>query len=366
MKELIQQLEAAILRRNPLLLEMMRPGLPVEKIKKELKRASVAGAVDQLVGLYSWRDGTNLQGFGSEALEAGFTPPIEVELSDFIKQELLRLGVKRDTDLRQYNFIELKSAILYAKEYEQIAKHNPKMYIVVGRYFPILWDGATGWVAVDTEPSAHNRIVTIQMRDEQPLREAYDSFEDFLKDAIRANESNEPLACMRTPGKPITQASEGRAKPTAKAASPKAGKIPETENPLVLRTDFSDEPAWKSLCKALQNPDDEFSSSLDFVSDPTFDGLTAAELPSLLSEGSSHTFAFIVDRTALTRSGHPVLVIDLHDKPGRTFRVIASALGDIANNLSIANMDFDEFAKAVDKDGVFRGFGRRTHHLRGQ
>jgi hypothetical protein len=30
----------------------------------------------------------------------------------------------------------------------------------------------------------------------------------------------------------------------------------------------------------------------------------------------------------------------------------------VENNLSIGNMDFDEFANAVDKDGIFRGFQR--------
>jgi len=28
----------------------------------------------------------------------------------------------------------------------------------------------------------------------------------------------------------------------------------------------------------------------------------------------------------------------------------------VENNLSIANMDFSEFADNVDKDGIFRGF----------
>lgn len=32
------------------------------------------------------------------------------------------------------------------------------------------------------------------------------------------------------------------------------------------------------------------------------------------------------------------------------------SLWGIENNLSIANMDFDEFADAVDEDGVFRDF----------
>jgi hypothetical protein len=50
------------------------------------------------------------------------------------------------------------------------------------------------------------------------------------------------------------------------------------------------------------------------------------------------------------------LVVDLHDKPGRIFRVVPAEIGNVENNLSIANMGFDEFADAVDKDGIFRGF----------
>jgi hypothetical protein len=35
---------------------------------------------------------------------------------------------------------------------------------------------------------------------------------------------------------------------------------------------------------------------------------------------------------------------------------VAAELWSIENNLSGANMDFEEFAHAVDDDGVFRGF----------
>jgi hypothetical protein len=53
---------------------------------------------------------------------------------------------------------------------------------------------------------------------------------------------------------------------------------------------------------------------------------------------------------------HPVLALDLYSDPGRTLRVIPSEMWGVENNLSLANMDFEEFADAVDKDGVFRGF----------
>lgn len=37
------------------------------------------------------------------------------------------------------------------------------------------------------------------------------------------------------------------------------------------------------------------------------------------------------------------------------FRVILSEIQRIENNLSIANVDFEEFAGSVDQDGGFRG-----------
>jgi hypothetical protein len=207
----------------------------------------------------------------------------------------------------------------------------------------------------------HHRVVLINKQDEFPLREAYDSFEEFLMDAIRSNEKNEPLVCLRTLGKPITETSKSNPEPDHKGLAPiKAGKkskkLPLTENTMALRTDFSDETAWNLLCKSIQVPDDEFRAYLDFVNDPTYDGLKADQLPSMLPERSTQTFAFVIDRIALTHPDRPILVVDLHDKPGRIFRVVPAEIGNVENNLSIANMGFDEFADAVDKDGIFRGF----------
>jgi hypothetical protein len=133
--------------------------------------------------------------------------------------------------------------------------------------------------------------------------------------------------------------------------------IPETENALVLRTDFSDNSAWESICAAIQEPVGELRTIayVDCLSDPEYDGLTAEQLTTLIPRGS-RLFAFIVDRVALTHPEHPILVVDLFEEPGRTFRVIPSKMCSVENNLSISNMDFDEFAVDADKDGIFRGF----------
>ena len=132
--------------------------------------------------------------------------------------------------------------------------------------------------------------------------------------------------------------------------------IPSSEDSLVLRTDFSGDSAWASICAAIGQPVGEFRAYVGFVSDPEYDGLTAEQLTRLMPDDSDLTFAFIVDRVALTRPEHPILVVDLCNEPGRTFRVIPSQMYAVENNLSIANMDFEEFAEEVDDDGIFRGF----------
>ena len=132
--------------------------------------------------------------------------------------------------------------------------------------------------------------------------------------------------------------------------------LPETKNALVLRTDFSDAAAWEAMCAAIREPVGEFRAYVDFVSDPAYAGITTEQLLSLLPPGAHHTFIFIVDRLALSHPDQPILVVDLYTEPGRTFRVIPSEMWGVENNLSIANLDFAEFAESTDHEGIFRGF----------
>lgn len=132
-------------------------------------------------------------------------------------------------------------------------------------------------------------------------------------------------------------------------------RLPDTDNALMLRTDFSNDESWEALCGAVREPRGEFRAYVDYVSDPQYDGLTPEQLIALPS-GSYRSFMFVADQVALSHPDHPILVIDVGDQPGRTFRVIPSEVWGVENSLSIANMDFAEFAEAVDRDGVFRGF----------
>jgi hypothetical protein len=136
-------------------------------------------------------------------------------------------------------------------------------------------------------------------------------------------------------------------------------KLPESDKSLLLRTDFSDDAAWALLCKAVQSPSKEgFQAGVECVSDPACNGLTLEQLMTVLPASGDRTFAFVADQIALSVPEWPVLVVDLCDQPGRTFRVIAREMWSVENNLSIANMDYAEFADNADADGVFRGFPR--------
>lgn len=128
----------------------------------------------------------------------------------------------------------------------------------------------------------------------------------------------------------------------------------------VIRTDFSDEPVWMAVYAALQVPDVETGYQADVTchSDRRFAGLDMTQITESLSS-EPHGFVFIVDSTTLTHPEHPILVVDLRDNPGRSFRVIPSEIAAVEANLSLANLDFADFADhaaATWPDGIHRGF----------
>lgn len=134
--------------------------------------------------------------------------------------------------------------------------------------------------------------------------------------------------------------------------------LPHTENPLVLRTDFSNQMTWEKICTEIQKPVGmfRFRANVEFLDDTEYAGLTQEQVLERIPKNYNHTFIFIVDRTTISHPDHPLVVMDLYDGSGHEFRAIPSQIQGIENNLSIANMDFEEFAEAVDEEGVFRGF----------
>jgi hypothetical protein len=132
--------------------------------------------------------------------------------------------------------------------------------------------------------------------------------------------------------------------------------IPATDDMPLIRTDFSDEPAWRELARAaLAESGHGFRANLFIVDDRAFEGASAEQLSQSVGEGPHHACLFVADAIAIGHKEHPLLCVDLRSAR-QSFRVVPSELWGVENNLAIANMDFEEFAGAVDQDGVFRGF----------
>ncbi len=136
--------------------------------------------------------------------------------------------------------------------------------------------------------------------------------------------------------------------------------LPKSENSLLLRTDFSKDSAWIKLRSASEALSEEgFQANLTVIDDVEYEGLSVAQLIELKPIGEQrgeHSFAFLADTTSFTNPEHPILVVELRETPGQTFRVIPSELWSVENNLALGNMDYKDFAQSVDADGVFRGW----------
>jgi hypothetical protein len=149
--------------------------------------------------------------------------------------------------------------------------------------------------------------------------------------------------------------------------------LPRTVATPVVRTDFSDQTAWERVKAGISwvTPD-EFEACVEYVDDRAFAGLPAAELLERLPGHHNQALLLVVDAITISSPEHPVLVVDLGSAPapdvdwpgrpaGRSFRALPHTIQEIENNLSIANMDWEEFADGIDPDGV-----RREHMLYGR
>ncbi|WP_406011047.1 hypothetical protein OG440_36620 [Streptomyces sp. NBC_00637] len=132
---------------------------------------------------------------------------------------------------------------------------------------------------------------------------------------------------------------------------------PDDLTSLVLRADFDDDGAWDTVRAALDTaaeyPHATYVSELRFA-DVGVQALMDEEAAA--DEDAQIMHVFLADTTTMRDPARPLLAVDLSDEPGRTFRLPAQWFPDVSANLSIANMDFAEFADAVDGTGTFRGF----------
>lgn len=134
-------------------------------------------------------------------------------------------------------------------------------------------------------------------------------------------------------------------------------KLPDTENPLVVRTDFSTNTEWENISARLIGKNEMgFQAHVDFLDDMKFERIKTTEIISAVAPNYKHDFIFVADSLTFAHPENTILCIDLYEVVGRTFRVIPSEVWGVENNLSISNVEFVFFYENCDNDGVFRGF----------
>src|SRR3954468_13012590 len=95
---------------------------------------------------------------------------------------------------------------------------------------------------------------------------------------------------------------------------------------LVLRTDFSDDSAWRRVVELYG--EDEAT----YVSDPAYAGATIADLvaaDAAAPDNEKVLDLFLADALTMTADGHPLLAVDLSVQPGRSFRVLPDGFDDV-------------------------------------
>jgi len=145
-------------------------------------------------------------------------------------------------------------------------------------------------------------------------------------------------------------------------------------SPWVVRTDFSNDSGWRDLQQAIAAPqresgtDLEFLAHVQFVDERNYQLVTPETLLRYLTADYPFEFVFVADAETFRSAERPLQVVGFPSSEessagGRgerreiqTFRAIPATIQSIENNLSIANMDYADFANSVQADGVFRGF----------
>jgi hypothetical protein len=153
-------------------------------------------------------------------------------------------------------------------------------------------------------------------------------------------------------------------------------KSPRNDDPWVIRTDFLDDQQWAAIQALISAPlrrefGMEFRAQVKFVNNGGYRDQEPEKLVRSLPDDYPYKFCFVVDRRCTESQDHPVLVVGFYPRDHKsyerrprstptdeiaTFRAPPDQIQSIENNLSIANMDFEEFANKVDAGGVFRGF----------
>ncbi|MET7411295.1 DUF6924 domain-containing protein [Streptomyces rubiginosohelvolus] len=146
--------------------------------------------------------------------------------------------------------------------------------------------------------------------------------------------------------------------------------------PLVIRTDYTDDDAWREVVAALERAvegEREWEAAVHLVEDRRWDGVTGDEALAAAARDEELSVVFLADDVTMRSPLRPLLALDLgadddedldpayyqeliDSPPPREVRVAPDAVHMVHANLQLANVDFPEFVEdaGADPDGVVR------------
>lgn len=143
---------------------------------------------------------------------------------------------------------------------------------------------------------------------------------------------------------------------------------------LVIRTDFGNEQSWRAVTAELLQPwgDGNYEPLVHFIDDSAWAGASVDDVLEAASANQELSVVFVADSVPMSSAHHGLLAVTTIPAEeyenfeeyegirefGREFRTAPARAHDIQANLSIANMDFEEYAAAAheDPEKVFRSF----------
>ena len=131
-----------------------------------------------------------------------------------------------------------------------------------------------------------------------------------------------------------------------------------SRNVNLIRTDFTDENIWKKVLTEITTPSKDFGfvSFVTPINDIENQLKTPDHLIANLPKDYKFSFFILFDSVSVKHKDNIILCVDLSKKSHRSFRLKPCDLWMVENNLSIANMDFEEFSNSLDSNQIFNGF----------
>ena len=142
--------------------------------------------------------------------------------------------------------------------------------------------------------------------------------------------------------------------------------LPNSDIYLLVRTWFGDDAGWDDLCTVVTEETDEgFVAAPQIVDDPTFNGFTPEQLEAAHPHrDDGWDVLYIADELAISQPEHPILLLRVGNATDQPFRCRGDRLYEVDANLSLANLDWDDFRDQVDASGVYGGLtdaSQNTH-----